>query len=73
MPIYGDGGALRDYIDVADHCAAIATVLERGTPGRSTTSAPGTPSTPIRWPTPFWSILGKPDEPEEARARSPRP
>jgi dTDP-glucose 4,6-dehydratase len=33
MPIYGDGGALRDYIDVADHCAAIAAVLERGAPG----------------------------------------
>jgi dTDP-glucose 4,6-dehydratase len=33
MPIYGDGGALRDYIDVSDHCAAIATVLEHGTPG----------------------------------------
>jgi dTDP-glucose 4,6-dehydratase len=34
MPIYGDGGALRDYIDVADHCAAIATVLEHGEPGQ---------------------------------------
>jgi len=34
LPIYGDGGALRDYIDVDDHCAAIATVLERGEPGQ---------------------------------------
>lgn len=33
LPIYGDGGALRDYIDVIDHCSGIATVLERGTPG----------------------------------------
>jgi dTDP-glucose 4,6-dehydratase len=33
LPIYGDGGALRDYIFVTDHCAGIDTVLRRGTPG----------------------------------------
>jgi dTDP-glucose 4,6-dehydratase len=35
MPIYGDGGALRDYIYVTDHCSAIATVLERGVAGEA--------------------------------------
>ena len=33
LPIYGDGGALRDYIYVTDHCAGIDTVLRRGAPG----------------------------------------
>jgi dTDP-glucose 4,6-dehydratase len=33
MPIYGDGGALRDYLHVIDHCAGIDVVLRRGTPG----------------------------------------
>jgi dTDP-glucose 4,6-dehydratase len=33
MPIYGDGGALRDYLHVVDHCAGIDTVLRQGVPG----------------------------------------
>jgi len=33
LPIYGDGGALRDYIYVTDHCAGIDTALRKGTPG----------------------------------------
>ncbi len=33
LPIYGDGGALRDYIYVEDHCAAIDLVLRSGKAG----------------------------------------
>lgn len=33
LPIYGDGLYTRDWLHVSDHCAAIATVLERGVPG----------------------------------------
>jgi dTDP-glucose 4,6-dehydratase len=33
LPIYGDGGALRDYVHVEDHCRAIEAVLRRGRPG----------------------------------------
>lgn len=33
LPIYGDGSAVRDYLYVDDHAAAIATVLARGKPG----------------------------------------
>jgi dTDP-glucose 4,6-dehydratase len=33
MPVYGDGGALRDYIHVTDHCAGIDAVLHRGRAG----------------------------------------
>ena len=34
VPLYGDGLNVRDWIHVEDHCAALLTVLEKGTPGR---------------------------------------
>lgn len=34
MPVYGDGLQIRDWIHVMDHCAAIATVLEKGKVGQ---------------------------------------
>ncbi len=33
LPVYGDGRNVRDWLYVGDHCAAIRTVLARGTPG----------------------------------------
>ena len=33
LPIYGDGGNVRDWLYVEDHCHAILRVLEAGTPG----------------------------------------
>jgi dTDP-glucose 4,6-dehydratase len=33
LPIYGDGGNVRDWLFVEDHCRAIALVLEAGQPG----------------------------------------
>jgi len=33
LPIYGDGGQIRDWLHVEDHCEAILTVLEKGKPG----------------------------------------
>jgi len=33
LPIYGDGGNIRDWLYVTDHCRAIRRVLEAGTPG----------------------------------------
>jgi len=35
LPVYGDGQQVRDWLYVADHCAAIRTVLERGRPGET--------------------------------------
>jgi dTDP-glucose 4,6-dehydratase len=35
LPIYGDGGNVRDWLHVEDHCAAIFLVLERGRVGES--------------------------------------
>lgn len=33
VPLYGDGGNVRDWLHVSDHCRAIRLVLERGEPG----------------------------------------
>jgi dTDP-glucose 4,6-dehydratase len=33
LPIYGDGGHVRDWLHVEDHCAGILLVLARGCPG----------------------------------------
>lgn len=33
LPVYGDGGNVRDWIHVSDHCAAIDLVLHEGIPG----------------------------------------
>jgi dTDP-glucose 4,6-dehydratase len=35
LPIYGDGGNVRDWLYVGDHCAAIRMVLEQGRPGET--------------------------------------
>ncbi len=33
LPIYGDGGNVRDWLHVADHCAGLLLVLRKGQPG----------------------------------------
>ena len=33
LPIYGDGGNVRDWLHVEDHCAAFSLVLAPGRPG----------------------------------------
>jgi len=35
VPVYGDGGNVRDWLHVADHCRGIEAVLEHGCPGRT--------------------------------------
>ncbi len=35
LPIYGDGGNVRDWIYVDDHCEAVLTVLQRGKLGET--------------------------------------
>jgi dTDP-glucose 4,6-dehydratase len=34
LPIYGDGGNVRDWLYVEDHCEGLRAVLRRGEPGR---------------------------------------
>lgn len=35
VPLYGDGGNIRDWIHVLDHCQAILRVLQAGRPGQT--------------------------------------
>ncbi|MEW6313069.1 MAG: dTDP-glucose 4,6-dehydratase [Pseudomonadota bacterium] len=35
LPVYGDGSNVRDWLYVADHCAALRLVLEQGRPGET--------------------------------------
>ena len=35
LPVYGDGSNVRDWLFVEDHCDALMTVLEEGTPGET--------------------------------------
>jgi dTDP-glucose 4,6-dehydratase len=35
LPVYGDGGNVRDWIHVEDHCAGVSLALEKGTPGET--------------------------------------
>jgi dTDP-glucose 4,6-dehydratase len=35
LPVYGDGGNVRDWLFVGDHCDAILSVLEKGRPGET--------------------------------------
>jgi dTDP-glucose 4,6-dehydratase len=35
LPVYGDGGNIRDWLYVQDHCEAIVRVVEQGSVGES--------------------------------------
>jgi dTDP-glucose 4,6-dehydratase len=35
LPVYGDGGNVRDWLHVEDHCRALLRVLEMGRPGET--------------------------------------
>jgi dTDP-glucose 4,6-dehydratase len=35
LPIYGDGGNVRDWLHVEDHCSGLLTVLRSGLPGET--------------------------------------
>ena len=35
LPVYGDGGQIRDWLYVEDHCEAIRMVLRNGSPGET--------------------------------------
>jgi dTDP-glucose 4,6-dehydratase len=35
LPVYGDGGNVRDWLYVGDHCAALRVILERGRVGET--------------------------------------
>jgi dTDP-glucose 4,6-dehydratase len=61
MPIYGTGGALRDYMHVLDHCAGIDTALRKGTPGEIYNVGGGNHINTIQLSKAILERLGKPE------------
>ena len=47
LPIYGDGGNVRDWLFVDDHCAGILAVLHHGRPGEKYNLGGGTERTNV--------------------------
>jgi len=60
LPVYGDGGALRDYIYVTDHCAGIATALHKGADGEVYNVGAGNSVNTLQLADGILSRLGKP-------------
>lgn len=61
LPIYGDGGALRDYLYVEDHCAAIDHVLHHGNVGEAYNVGAGHAVNTIQVADAILGVLGKPE------------
>lgn len=59
LPIYGDGGNVRDWIYVWDHCRAIDLVLRKGTPGEIYNIGAGHEKTNLEVTTLILTELGK--------------
>jgi nucleoside-diphosphate-sugar epimerase len=60
VPLYGDGGNVRGWIHVDDHCRGIQLVLEKGTLGRVYHIDGGTELTNRDSPPPFWRPAAPP-------------
>ena len=61
LPVYGDGGALRDYIHVSDHCAGIDTVLHHGRDGETYNVGGGNQVDTLMVARAILTRLGKPE------------
>ena len=61
LPIYGDGGAVRDYIFVEDHCRGIDTALRRGLPGQDYNIGVGREISGLTVADTVLRLVGKPD------------
>ena len=60
LPIYGDGSAVRDYLFVDDHAAAIAAVLSGGEPGHSYNIGAGTEVSGVQVADAVLALCGRP-------------
>jgi dTDP-glucose 4,6-dehydratase len=71
LPVYGDGGQIRDWLYVEDHCEALWLVLSRGTPGETYNIGGGNQPTNLSLVTTLCEILDErlPDSPHAPHAR----
>jgi len=59
VPLYGDGGNVRDWLYVEDNCRAIDTVLRKGEPGRVYNVGGGAEVTNLELTRRLLELLGK--------------
>ena len=71
LPVYGDGGQIRDWLYVEDHCEAIWHVLRRGAPGETYNIGGGNQPTNLSLVKTVCEILDErlPDSPHAPHAR----
>jgi dTDP-glucose 4,6-dehydratase len=69
LPIYGDGGNVRDWLHVADHCAGLLLVLRKGQPGGNYNIGGGNERTNLEIVDRVCDVLDK-SEPGRASCRS---
>jgi len=62
LPLYGDGGNVRDWLFVADHCRAIDFLLDRGEPGEVYNIAGGNERPNLEVTRLLLDVLGKPHD-----------
>ncbi len=62
LPLYGDGGNVRDWLFVADHCRAIDFLLDRGEPGEVYNIAGGNERPNVEVTRLLLDVLGKPHD-----------
>jgi dTDP-glucose 4,6-dehydratase len=61
LPLYGDGGNIRDWIYVEDHCRALLTVLEKGKAGEVYNIGGEAEITNLELTRAILKLLGKPE------------
>jgi dTDP-glucose 4,6-dehydratase len=60
VPLYGDGGNVRDWLHVADHCEALDLLLTHGTPGEVYNIGGGNELANVELTHRILALLGKP-------------
>jgi dTDP-glucose 4,6-dehydratase len=60
LPLYGDGGQVRDWLYVEDHCAAIRLILDRGADGEVYNVGGGNPRTNLELTHRILELLDRP-------------
>jgi dTDP-glucose 4,6-dehydratase len=61
LPVYGDGGNVRDWLHVEDHCSALVTALEKGKAGEVYNIGGGAERKNIEIVKAILGLVGKPE------------
>lgn len=60
LPVYGDGGQVRNWLHVEDHCRGLDVLLEKGRPGDTYNIGGGSELTNLEMTERILELLGKP-------------